>query len=79
MSLWRTLIRKFDERLTKWEHKGFRVANRLHKYAVNGCLLFIAYQFYTFMKSYNDYFLYIRQTNKFAETDLEGPINKEDA
>lgn len=50
----------------------------MHRYAVNGLLIFIGYQIVDFLRSYNDLFLHIRQTNKYDEADLEGPINKVD-
>jgi hypothetical protein len=64
--------------MTVWENKGFRAANRFHKYAVNGLLLYMGYQLFEFLRTYNDLLLHIRQTNKYEEKDLEGPINKED-
>jgi len=45
--------------------KGFRGANKLHRYAVNGLFIYIAYQILNFLKSYNDLFLHLRQTNKY--------------
>jgi len=72
------LYQRFDKKMTVWENKGFRGANRLHKYAVNGLLLYIGYQLFEFLRTYNDLLLHIRQTNKYEEKDLEGPINKED-
>lgn len=41
---------KLDEKLTKAETKGFNFANKLHKYAINGALLFIGYQIYVFLR-----------------------------
>lgn len=49
----------------------------MQKTAVNCCLLFIAYNLYTFLKQYNTFFINARQKNKFEELDLDGPINKE--
>jgi hypothetical protein len=69
---------KFDRRLTQWEYRGFRGANRLHRYAVNGILLYMGYLVYDFLVSYNDLLLHVRSTNKYEEHELEGPINKED-
>ena len=43
------LFVKYDKKITKWEEKGFRGANRLHRYAINGCLLYIGYQLYDFL------------------------------
>lgn len=77
MSFMENLKKRLDVGLTKWEKKGFQGANRLHKYAVNGLLLFIAYNFYQFLSSYNEQFLHIRQSNKFEEGNLEGPINSD--
>jgi hypothetical protein len=50
----------------------------MHRYAVNGLLIFICYEIFDFLRSYNELFLHIRQTNKYEETDLDGPINKEE-
>ena len=69
---------KFDKKMTIWENKGFKTANRMHRYAVNGLLIFVGYQIVDFLRSYNDLFLHIRQTNEYDEADLEGPINKDD-
>jgi hypothetical protein len=69
---------KFDQRMTRWEQKGFKVANRLHRYAVNGILIYLGYQIFDILRTYNDLFLHVRQTNKYDEQDLEGPINKDD-
>ena len=66
--MWRKFIDKFtsrfDSRLTKWEEKGFQTANKFHRYAINGCLLFIAYQLYSFLSAYNDFFLQARKIKK---------------
>lgn len=67
---------RMDTRMTTWETKGFKFANRLHKYAVNGIIIFLCYQVFDILRSYNDLFLHLRQTNKYDEADLEGPINK---
>ena len=72
------IYEQFDKKMTVWENKGFRVANRMHRYAVNGMLLFIAYQIYDILASYNDLLLHARSTNKFEDQDLEGVINKEE-
>ena len=72
------IYEQFDKKMTVWENKGFRVANRMHRYAVNGMLLFIVYQIYDILASYNDLLLHARSTNKFEEQDLEGVINKEE-
>ena len=42
---------------------GVRGANRLHKGFVNIVLLFIAYNMYTFVKSYNNYWRLRRDPN----------------
>jgi hypothetical protein len=73
----RFLVR-MDQRMTRWENSGFRVANRMHRYAVNGIVLYLCYQIFDFLRSYNDLFLHLRQTNKYDEQDLEGPINRGD-
>lgn len=70
---------KIDEKVTKIENKGFRAANRMHRYAINGCLLFIGYQLYVFLREYNDFFLHARKIKKMEEFDIEGPINQEGA
>lgn len=55
---------KIDENLTKIEKKGFNLANKVHKGAVNVCLLFIGYQVYSLLKEYNNYFLNNRKIKK---------------
>ena len=67
----------YDQKMTVWEQKGFRAANKAHKYALNGLFIFIAYNIYDILRSYNDLFLHLRATNKYEEADMEGPINKE--
>ena len=73
------LYDKYDKKMTNWENKGFRVANRMHRYAVNGLLLYMGYLVVDFLVSYNDLLLHARSTNRYEEQDLEGPINKEDS
>ena len=70
------MMMKYDNKITKWEERGFRGANKLHRYAINGCLLYIMYQVYDFLYQYNNYFLHARQVNKFEDYDPDGPINK---
>lgn len=55
---------KFDTKMNKYETKGFNFANKMHKYALNGIFLFIAYQLFQFFKSYNDFFLEARKIKK---------------
>ena len=55
------------------------MANRAHRYAVNGLLLYMGYLIYDFLASYNDLLLHARSTNKYDELDLEGVINKDDS
>ena len=69
---------KFDQKMTKWQDKGFHAANRLHKFSINVCLAFIGYQIYSFLKDYNDFFLRARRVNQLQEDFNEGdPINKQ--
>jgi hypothetical protein len=55
---------KLDEKLTKVEAKGFNFANKMHKYAINGALLFIGYQIFVFLREYNNFFLQARKIKK---------------
>lgn len=55
---------KVDKKLTKIETRGFNWANRMHKYAINACGIFIAYQLYSFLKEYNNFFLDARKIKK---------------
>lgn len=48
---------KLDKKLTKAQNKGFEMANKMHRYAINGCVIFIGYEIYQFLKEYNNYFL----------------------
>ena len=79
---WKTfkerLMTKWDKKLTNWENKGFHTANRMHRYAVNGILIYMGYLVYDFLASYNDLLLRARSQNKYEEQDLEGVINKEE-
>lgn len=59
------LFDKFDKKMTVWELKGFRAANRMHRYAVNGILIYMGYLIYDFLVSYNDLLLHVRSTNKY--------------
>ena len=47
----------FNRVLTKMEQKGFTLANKGHKIFINGLLLVIAYQGYSFFREYNDFFI----------------------
>lgn len=40
----------WDKFLTRAENRGFKVVNKMHKYAINACLLFIAYQCFAFLR-----------------------------
>jgi len=52
------------------------MANKLHKYGVNACLLFIGYQMYAFLRDYNDFFLHARQVNELDDkVDPNAPLN----
>ncbi len=53
MSFWT----KLDKILTKVEDKGFRAANRVHQYAVNGLIIGFLYGTYTLFRDYNDFFI----------------------
>mgnify|MGYP000879926606 CR=1 FL=1 len=70
---------KLDKQMTKIENKGFFAANKLHKYAINGCLIFVGYQIFAFLRDYNDFFLHARQINQLDElaADSNGPINSQ--
>lgn len=68
---------KLDEKLTKWEAKGFNFSNKMHRYAINGCLVFIGYQLYAFLREYNDFFLNARKIKKMEQFDQDGPINRD--
>lgn len=59
-----------DKKVTKIEQKGFRAANRIHRYAINGCLIFIGYQLYAFLREYNDFFLHARKIKKMEQFDV---------
>ena len=65
------------DRFTKIENKGFNFANKMHKFAINGCLIFIGYQLYVFLREYNDFFLNARKIKKMDQFDQDGPINKD--
>ena len=41
---------KMDKKFTKLETKGFHFANKMHRYAINGCLIFIGYEIFQFLK-----------------------------
>ena len=61
---------KYDKKMTVWEQKGFHMANRMHRYAVNGLLLYMGYLVYDFLSSYNALLLHARSTNRYDEHDL---------
>jgi hypothetical protein len=69
---------KIDKKVAKIETKGFMAANKLHKYAINGCLIFIGYQLFAFLRDYNDFFLHARQINQLDQDLINnnGPINE---
>ncbi len=41
---------KLDKKFSRVEQKGFHFANRMHRYAINGCLIFICYEIFQFLK-----------------------------
>ena len=41
----------------------------MHRYAINGCLLFVGYQVYVFLREYNDFFLNARKIKKMEQFD----------
>ena len=55
---------KIDQKVTKIENKGFNFANKMHRYAINACGIFIAYQLYSFLREYNNFFLNARKIKK---------------
>lgn len=55
---------KIDKKVAKIETKGFNFANRAHRYAINGVLIFVAYEIYQFLKEYNTFFLQARKLKK---------------
>lgn len=63
------------------EKVGFRAANKFHIFGVNVCLVFIAYQTFSFFKSYNEFFLNARKIDAEQLSELneikEGePLNR---
>ena len=72
---------KINQKVTKIETKGFLAANKIHKYGINGCLIFIGYQLFAFLRDYNDFFLHARQINQLDEqvANNSGPINQQTA
>ena len=54
---------RFNNLFLKMELMGVRGANRLHRGFVNIVLLFIGYNMYTFVKSYNNYWRLRRDPN----------------
>lgn len=55
---------KLDKKVTNIENKGFNLANRMHRYAINGLLIFIGYELFQFLKEYNNFFLEARKIKK---------------
>jgi len=47
---------KADKLFTKVEKKGFDVANTLHRWTINGILLFCCYTVYGIGRDYNEQF-----------------------
>ena len=67
---------KIDKKVTKIENKGFNFANKMHRYAISGCLIFIGYELFQFLKEYNNFFLNARKIKKMEEFDPDSPINR---
>jgi hypothetical protein len=67
-----------DKKMAKIETKGFMATNKLHKYAINGCLIFMGFQLFAFLRDYNDFFLHARQINQLDQDLINnsGPINE---
>jgi hypothetical protein len=56
----RQFFRKINTLLERWELKGHKAANTIHRWTINCVLLFMAYNIYGIMKGYNDSFLELR-------------------
>ena len=54
----------------------------MHKWAVNICVMFIGYQVFSFLRSYNDFFLHARKidiqqaSESLKEIDEGQPLNR---
>jgi len=65
---------KADKLFTKVEKKGFDVANTLHRWTINGILLFCCYTVYGIGRDYNEQF---REARRFDPNDIpESPMNQ---
>lgn len=58
---------KLNTILTRWEKKGFKIANKAHQYTVNMLLLAFGYGAYTIFNDYNDMF---REARDLDEEDF---------
>jgi hypothetical protein len=50
------MFNRIDKLLTKFEKKGYNLANKLHVWTINIILCSLAYGTYTFFRDYNDFF-----------------------
>jgi hypothetical protein len=55
-----SFFKKLNNFVNSVEKKGFKAANTAHRWAVNGILLFIAYEVYSLLRDYNDGFMEAR-------------------
>ena len=65
-----SFFKKLNKWMTKAEKKSFDAANTAHKWAVNGILIFIGYNFYTTIRDYNRSFKDARVRQKFVNNFL---------
>lgn len=54
---------RFNTWFTKMELLGVKAANKAHRYFINGILLFMAWNVYTFIVNYNNYWRLRRDPN----------------
>ena len=55
-----SFFKKLNNFVNSVEKKGFKAANTAHRWAINGILLFIAYEVYSLLRDYNDGFMEAR-------------------
>ena len=53
-TMFRRFLKRFDHVLTRWETRGHNWANTAHRWAINGLLLFMAYNICTILAGYNE-------------------------
>ena len=66
---------RFEESMQKLELKGYKAANKIHRYFINCIFMFMAWNVYVFVREYNAYWR-LRRDSELPEEWLEDVTTK---